>query len=279
MGEVIRDDSTSVTSVEVGTADDRPSSSMLVLVATLAAATVCQGAFTGTARWLVGVGLVAAIGLDVTTSGSAPLRVGRLGGTAVALALWIAVRDLADGTLEGGPARVALLAGVVTVVAIVARSRPLDRMTAVSAVLAIGVGVAASGWVGVAWRVEPWANRSTSTWRASSTLTYPNAAAAITVAVALLAISLRTVRPRSVAHALATTALLIGAVATQSRAGAVAAACGGVVLLCVAGPRTWSPLLPGPWSPLRSRAWGSPRGCRSTGARGRCGRLQGWSSV
>ena len=101
MGEVIHDGSTSATSGQFGAPDDRPSLSALVLVATLAAATVCQGAFTGAARWLVGIGLVAGIGLDMHAWRSAPVRVGRIAAAAAALAIWIAVRDLADGTVEG----------------------------------------------------------------------------------------------------------------------------------------------------------------------------------
>ena len=82
MGEVIRGGSTSLTSAEFGVLDDRPSPSMLVLVATLAAATVCQGAFTAAGRWLVGLGLVAAIGLDVT--GECWISLTADGGTEVA---------------------------------------------------------------------------------------------------------------------------------------------------------------------------------------------------
>ena len=282
MGEVIHDGSTSATSGQFGAPDDRPSLSALVLVATLAAATVCQGAFTGAARWLVGIGLVAGIGLDMHAWRSAPVRVGRIAAAAAALAIWIAVRDLADGTVEGAPARVALLAGVAAVALIVVRSQPLDRATIATAVVAVGVGVAASGWAGVVWRIEPWAMRSASTWRASSTMTYPNAAAAVTVAAALLAISARTVRPRSVGHALATTALLIGAVATQSRGGAVAAVCGGAVLLQVAGPRRVLAAVVGPALGARSRAQGSLPVCRSTEASSRQRRSpdcwSGWAS-
>jgi O-antigen ligase len=74
--------------------------------------------------------------------------------------------------------------------------------------------------------------------RASSTLTYPNATAAVLVMVTLVVLALLTERGRSLPLALAATGLLVGAGATLSRAGFIALVAGCVVLVALAGPRT-----------------------------------------
>lgn len=103
-------------------------------------------------------------------------------------------------------------------------------------VTACGIAVAVSGWAGVALHVEPWALVSSGLWRASSTLTYANAAAAFLVLVLLLAVTalpadarLRTTGPVSV--------LALGLVATMSRAGLLALAVGVLVLVASAPHR------------------------------------------
>ena len=237
MGEVIRGGSTSLTSAEFGVLDDRPSPSMLVLVATLAAATVCQGAFAGAGRWLVGLGLVAAIGLDVTMSRSVAMRHGRLGAAATALAIWITVRDVADGSLDGGPARVAIVGrcrcGRRDRPAL-ATTRPCDHRVGGSCDRCRG-GCVGMGGSRLAHRAVGHARHVDLAGVVDPDL--PERSRCDHGRCGAPRDQCAHVRPRSVAHAIATSVLMIGAVATQSRAGAVAATCGVAVLVLIAGPR------------------------------------------
>ncbi|HEX5497162.1 MAG TPA: hypothetical protein VFX70_21575, partial [Mycobacteriales bacterium] len=65
-------------------------------------------------------------------------------------------------------------------------------------------------WAGVAFRTVPWGLDARGLWRASSTVTYPNATAAVLVPVCLLALAMRTRRGGSPWLGLATTGLLAG---------------------------------------------------------------------
>jgi O-antigen ligase len=103
--------------------------------------------------------------------------------------------------------------------------------------VAVGLLVALTGWLGVAGRVGSWAWLGDGIWRASSTLTYPNAAAAVLVPVALVVLGRLVEVPGSLPLALAATGLLAGAAATLSRAAALALAVGLVVLAGFRGPR------------------------------------------
>jgi hypothetical protein len=94
--------------------------------------------------------------------------------------------------------------------------------------------VALTGWLGVAGRVGAWGFPAQGLWRASSTLTYPNATAALLASVSLVVLGRLTGTPGSVPLVLAATGLLTGLAATMSRAGALALVVG---LLVLAGLR------------------------------------------
>jgi hypothetical protein len=101
----------------------------------------------------------------------------------------------------------------------------------------LGVVVAATGWIGVVWHREPWGLSNDGVWRAASSLTYANATAAVLVPLLLLSVGRLMCHQRDRWSAVATAAMLVGAVATLSRAGALSLGCGALALVVLAGPR------------------------------------------
>jgi O-Antigen ligase len=197
-----------------------------------------QGAFYTGVRWYVGV-LVAAATVLALVAWPPTRDDARLPPVVAALAL--AAWAVLDAALVGVPAASAapalLLLGVVAVLLVCRRLGPEDREILLLGVVGIGLLVALAGWLGVAGRVGSWAWLGDGVWRASSTLTYPNAAAAVLVPVALLVLAWLVDARRSLPFVLAATGLLTGLGATMSRAAALALAVGLVVLAGLRGPR------------------------------------------
>jgi O-Antigen ligase len=165
---------------------------------------------------------------------------------ALALAAW-AVLDgaLVAGAGAGvGPAL--LLVGVVAVLLVCRRLRTEDRELLLAGVIGIGLLVALTGWLGVAGRTGAWGFQAQGLWRASSTLTYPNATAAVLAPISLLVLGRLVATPGSVALAVAATGLLTGLAATMSRAGALALVVGLVVLAGLRGPGATARAMVGP---------------------------------
>jgi hypothetical protein len=222
---------------------------MHVLVLGLSAGVLAQGGYHGPGRLVLVVAVGAA---GVLALAGIRLRAAELGSPLVlaagGLAAWAVVRGAASPQrLSGGPLAL-LLAGVVAVVLVVARLQPRQRNELVRALTVLGVVVAATGWIGVVWHREPWGLSNDEVWRAASSLTYANAAAAVLVPLLLLSVGRLMSRPRDGGLAVATAATLVGAIATLSRAGAVSLGCGALVLVVLAGPRrvlsaTAAPLL------------------------------------
>jgi O-Antigen ligase len=207
----------------------------LLLLAAVAAGLVGQGAFYTRARWYVGL-LVAAATVLALVAWPPTRDDARLPPVVAALAL--AVWAVVDAALLGVPAAAgsALLPlGVVAALLVCRRLGEEDREVLLLGVVGIALLVALTGWLGVAVRVGSWAWLGDGVWRASSTLTYPNAAAAVLVPVALVVLARLTDAPRSLPLALAATGLLAGAGATMSRAAALALAVGLVVLAVLRG--------------------------------------------
>ena len=96
-----------------------------------------------------------------------------------------------------------------------------------------------TGWIGVVWRIEPWALPDRNLWRAASTITYANAMAAVLVPLALLALALLTTRRRSTTLNLVLLLLLLGLGLTLSRAGALAMLTGVAFLVLARGWRVF----------------------------------------
>jgi O-Antigen ligase len=210
----------------------------LLLLTAAAAGLLGQGAFYARVRWYLGVLVVAAAVLALVAW--PPTRDdARLPPVVAALAL--AAWTVGDAALHGVPAAGAgpalLLLGLVAVLLVCRRLEPEDREVLLLGVVAVGLLVALAGWVGVAGRVGSWAWLGDGIWRASSTLTYPNSAAAVLVPLALVVLARLADAPGSLPLALAATGLLAGAAATLSRAAALALAVGLVVLAGLRGPR------------------------------------------
>jgi hypothetical protein len=150
-------------------------------------------------------------------------------GVWVVFAGWALLRAAPAGdVLLGMPtAAVALVLAIAigTLGALGTAARDLLR----GVVLALGVVVATAGWAGTALHLAPLSIPGVGLWRASSTLTYANAAAAVLVIVLILAVT----RVDDRLHCrLLVAVLLLGLAATMSRGGALALAVGLAVLAC-----------------------------------------------
>jgi O-antigen ligase/polysaccharide polymerase Wzy-like membrane protein len=194
--------------------------SRLWLLAAVAAGAVAQGGFFPAGRSVVGallvVALIAALRWQRPTV--AELRLGPVS-AAAALAGWAVLEGVVRAAPMSAAQYVLLLAGVVAVLLVCRRLDAGERELLLGGVLAVGLVVAATGWVGVALRLRPWALPDQGLWRAAGTLSYANAAAALLVPLALVALGMLAARPRSIGLALAATGLLAGAGATLSRGG------------------------------------------------------------
>ena len=209
-----------------------------VLLAALATGLLRQGAAYTAGQLALGLFLAAALFLAVSGSPPSAADIRR---PPVPALLGLAAWALLDAALHGSPGRGAapalLVAGIVGVFAVCRRLPDAGREILLMGIIASALVVAATGWLGLAFRIAPWRWEAQGVWRASSTLTYPNATAAVLVMVALLVLALLTERGRSLPLGLAATGLLVGAGATLSRAGLLALLAGGVVLVALARPR------------------------------------------
>jgi hypothetical protein len=142
----------------------------------------------------------------------------------------------------------ALLIGVLAVFLACGRLDAIARDLVLTGLVGCGVLIALLGWLGLALHWQRWTWQGQGLWRASSTLTYPNATAVILAMLALVTLACLTQTPRSMRLALGTTVLLAGLIATLSRAGLLAMAVGLVVLAAARGPKAltragWGPAL------------------------------------
>ncbi len=212
---------------------------MQVLVLGLSAGVWMQGGYHGPGRLALVVAVSAAGVLALV--GARPVAVELRSPfvlAAAGLATWALVRGaVSPQRLSGGPLAL-LLAGAVAVVLVVARLRPWPRDELVRGLMVLGVVVAATGWIGVVWHREPWGLSNDGVWRGASSMTYANATAAVLVPLLLLSVGRLISHPRDRWSAVATAGILVGALATLSRAGAISLGCGALVLVLTAGLRT-----------------------------------------
>ena len=145
-----------------------------------------------------------------------------------AFALWALCRAIAlgDGLQAAPTVAVALVYAATTATAAGLTGAARDLVRGV--VLALGVVVAGAGWLGTALHSAPLSMPSVGLWRAASTLTYANAAAAVLVIVLLVAV---TTVEDPLHRALLASVLLLGLATTMSRGGAAGLAVGLAVLL------------------------------------------------
>jgi len=214
--------------------DTLPPVPVLVLVAAMTTGVVAQGGYYPPGRILVtALVLVAVIlaGRPFPWSWPVPVAAG-------SLALWIVIRAVFADEYPAALAAVATLGCLVAALLVLRRTDAAQREATAEILVWLGVLVAVTAWAGVAWRIPRFAilveNRL---WRGASTLTYPNAAAALLVPLALLALALLIGRPGSAPRATAGYLALVGVGATLSRAGFIALAVGFVVLAVAAGVR------------------------------------------
>jgi hypothetical protein len=119
--------------------------------------------------------------------------------------------------VAGGIRLASLVLGVLAVLVICRRLCVEDRELLLTGVLVAGVLVAMAGWLGVAVRITAWAWEGDGIWRASATLTYPNAAAAVLVPLALVVLARLIEMPRSMVLVAGAVVLLTGVGATPSQ--------------------------------------------------------------
>ena len=195
-----------------------------------------QGAYYPSVQRPFGMLIAAAtlLGLAGWPPGSDDLRLPPVV-PALALAAWAVLDGLLLGAAGAGVGPALLLVGVVAVLLACRRLRKEDRELLLAGVVGIGLLVALTGWLGVAGRAGSWAFQAQGLWRASSTLTYPNATAAVLAAIGLVVLGRLAGTPGSVPLVLAATGLLAGLAATMSRAGALALVVGLVVLAGLRG--------------------------------------------
>lgn len=91
---------------------------------------------------------------------------------ALCLAGWAVGSAAIAGDLIAALPTVALLAGIVAVLATCRRTDEGQRDLLAGAVVAAGSLCALSGWAGVAWRIPPLALEDQGLWRAATSLTY-----------------------------------------------------------------------------------------------------------
>ena len=209
----------------------------MLLLAGVAGALLRQGAYYREAQWPVAVLLAGAlvVALRAQPWSHADSRFPPLMVCAV-LAGWAMVRAATAGDVAHGMGVVAMLAGVAATVVVARRATDVDPTGA--GIVALGVLTAMTGWIGLAWRVPPWALHDGGLWRAATTLTYANAAAGVLAAVTLVAVGRLVARPDSHPTALSVCMLLTGLGATLSRGGMLAFAVGGLLLAALLGLRS-----------------------------------------
>jgi hypothetical protein len=218
--------------------DDITAIASLVLLLALATAAFGQGAYFTAVQWFVVVLLAVALFVALAAR---PLQVADLRDGSVlaggSLAAWALVRAWAAGTPASGITWALFGAGTVAVVVVCRRLSASARGMLLGGLLAVGVAVALTGWLGVALHVGPWGLRSQGLWRAATTLTYTNATAGLLVPLALVALGRLTAAPRAIPLSLAAMCLLMSTALTLSRAGAAALGLGLLVLCWLLGVR------------------------------------------
>ncbi len=209
--------------------------SVCLLLAGMAVALLSQGAYYADAQWAVGA---AAVGAALVTVAVPPRR-GVMTAPVLGcllLAGWSLLRGLGGSTPLGGVRPALLVLGLAAAFAVVRRLTDDDRALLTHGLLALGGAVALAGWVGVVWHVSPYALSNDGVWRATSTLTYANALAAVLGCLALVLAGIMSGQARQPVLSSLLALLLVGTGATLSRAGLVALVAGCLFLLALRRP-------------------------------------------
>lgn len=210
-----------------------------VAIGLLAYAAVAQGGFYRTQGSFFAAALLAlALASVRSAAGLGPLLA-----AAALLSGGVLASGLASGWGANAPQIVAALGAGIAIVPVVrhlvARG---ERARLLDAVSWIGAGAAIVGLIGVAFHRSPWAMPAGGLWRASSTLTYANAAGSLLLLTLGTSMISLVERPGT-ARRLAAFATLAGLAATLSRGAVVGALAGLVVLAALRGLSLLRPLL------------------------------------
>jgi hypothetical protein len=228
----------------VARGDERPSSTgadtgvgadVALVLAALATATFGQGGYYRRVSMVAAVLLGLAAAALLARRRFAAIRAGgwALAGLGAMLATTL-ITAVVDGHPTSASGPVALIIGLAIIVTVVSAATFEVRRQLTDATLALGALLAASAWVGVAFHVRPFGHPDGGLWRAATTVTYANAAAAILGPLALWALARATTRHDWTTRATAVL-LLAGLGATLSRAGLASFAVGLVVLSALLG--------------------------------------------
>jgi len=221
--------------------------SVAVIVFGLALALYLQGAYYGWAQLVVALVLFAGVLLlpRGLVFGREDVPVALAAG---GLAGWAVVDGLVKHEPAAGVRYALLVAGLLVFAGCCRELRGGARTDLVRGLIIVCCLVAALGWVGVVAHHPTWGYEGPGLWRASSTLTYPNATAALLAVASLVCLA---VRARDLPTArwlgIAATALITGLAATLSRAGLLAFVVGAVVLVVGLG---WRPVVRSALAPL-----------------------------
>lgn len=194
---------------------------VLLVVAGFAAAVVAQGGYYLPGRVLSGL----LVGAAVVLAMPRPNLLAVFGG---AFALWAVLRGLLEGDVLPAVPAVAAAGVFVGAVLVAAQADSAERELLATVVVGVGALIGFTGWVAVVFRVPSLTTVAEGLLRAASTLTYPNAAAAVMAAATVLSLVLRPTFLTSVMSFL----LCTGIGATMSRAGVIALVAG-LLVLCV----------------------------------------------
>lgn len=218
-----------VSAQSVVRASTRPA---LGLPSLVAAAATCfafldRGAFYRPAALIVLVALTAAAVAGVRLR---PLdrQERRLALAVVGLAAWWVFAALGWGEPGAALPFAASVVGFVAAFVCGGRLGAVARSQLPGAVVALGVGLAVAGLVGVAWRVYPLAMPAQDLWRLASSLTYANAAGLVLAMCLLVACGAEVGTPQ--VQRIAVCLLAAGLVASMSRGGLLAFGVGALVL-------------------------------------------------
>jgi hypothetical protein len=236
----LADPVSAVAAPTVPRADDGLSLELMLVLAAVAAMTVGQGGFYRRVGEMSGAFFAVSAGVLVWRRRLSNLHptLWALSGLGV-LGVCTAVAGAFDGPSTRPLAPIALLAALAVGAAVVGSSSERLRCQLADGVIVLCGFLAVTAWIGVAFRISPLGHPDGGLWRAATTVTYANAAAAVFGAVCLWSIARRTtsdgMAPRAVSVLVAT-----GLIATLSRAGLASFAVGLLVLALLLGfGRVW----------------------------------------